>query len=164
MTLALNFIDNANLITDDNGNLITSQFTSSEMIEEIKTINEYYKQEYETDEDLIKIIDYEKEFIEECMIDFDNNKELQKIFNYDREAYREYSEKLFNKFYEDEMFNYNNLNSEIKVDSDNNFKEEEHPRDEDGKFAKGTQSEKESEESRKEENNNEDLSKEEEQK
>ena len=164
MTLALNFIDNANLITDDNGNLITSQFTSSEMIEEIKTINEYYKQEYETDEDLIKIIDYEKEFIEECMIDFDNNKELQKIFNYDREAYREYSEKLFNKFYEDEMFNYNNLNSEIKVDSDNNFKEEEHPRDEDGKFAKGTQSEKESEKSRKEENNNEDLSKEEEQK
>lgn len=100
MTLAPNFIDDANLITDDNGNLITSQFTSSEMIEEIKAINKYYKQEYETDEDLIKIIDYKKEFIEECMIDFDNNKELQKIFNYDREAYMEYSEKLFNKFYE----------------------------------------------------------------
>lgn len=100
MTLAPNFIDDANLITDDNGNLITSQFTSSEMIEEIKAINKYYKQEYETDEDLIKIIDYKKEFIEECMIDFDNNKELQKIFNYDREAYIEYSEKLFNKFYE----------------------------------------------------------------
>lgn len=100
MTLAPNFIDDTNLITDDNGNLITSQFTSSEMIEEIKAINKYYKQEYETDEDLIKIIDYKKEFIEECMIDFDNNKELQKIFNYDREAYIEYSEKLFNKFYE----------------------------------------------------------------
>lgn len=51
MTLAPNFIDDANLITDDNGNLITSQFTSSEMIEEIKAINEYYKQEYETDEE-----------------------------------------------------------------------------------------------------------------
>lgn len=46
---------------------------------------------------------------------------------------------------DEEMFDYNNINSEIKVDSDNNFKEEEHPRDEDGKFAKGTQSEKESE-------------------
>lgn len=65
---------------------------------------------------------------------------------------------------DEEMFDYNNINSEIKADSDNNFKEEEHPRDEDGKFAKGTQSEKESEESRKEENNNEDLSKEEKQK
>lgn len=63
-----------------------------------------------------------------------------------------------------DMFDYNNINSEIKVDSDNNFKEEEHPRDEDGKFAKGTQSEKESEESKKEENNNEDVSKEEKQK
>lgn len=66
--------------------------------------------------------------------------------------------------YDEEMFDYNNINSEIKADSDNNFKEEEHPRDEDGKFAKGTQSEKESEESRKEENNNEDLSKEKKQK
>lgn len=65
---------------------------------------------------------------------------------------------------DEEMFDYNNINSEIKADSDNNFKEEEHPRDEDGKFAKGTQSEKESEESRKEENNNEDLSEEEKQK
>ena len=65
---------------------------------------------------------------------------------------------------DEEMFDYNNINSEIKADSDNNFKEEEHPRDEDGKFAKGTQSEKESEESRKEENNNEDLSKEKKQK
>ena len=52
-----------------------------------------------------------------------------------------------------DMFDYNNINSEIKVYSDNNFKEEEHPRDEDGKFAKGTQSEKESEESRKGLNN-----------
>ena len=65
---------------------------------------------------------------------------------------------------DEDMFDYNNINSEIKADSDNNFKEEEHPRDEDGKFAKGTQSEKESEESRKEENNNEDLSEEEKQK
>lgn len=65
---------------------------------------------------------------------------------------------------DEEMFDYNNINSEIKADSDNNFKEEEHPRDEDGKFAKGTQSEKESEESKKEENNNEDLSEEEKQK
>lgn len=66
---------------------------------------------------------------------------------------------------DEEMFDYNNnLNSEIKADSDNNFKEELHIRDEDGKFAKGTQSEKESEESRKEENDNEDLSEEEKQK
>lgn len=54
---------------------------------------------------------------------------------------------------DEEMFDYNNINSEIKADSDNNFKEEEHSRDEDGKFAKGTQSEKESEESRKGLNN-----------
>lgn len=65
---------------------------------------------------------------------------------------------------DEEMFDYNNIDSEIKADSDNNFKEEEHPRDEDVKFAKGTQSEKESEESRKEENNNEYLSEEEKQK
>ncbi|WP_455145668.1 anti-CBASS protein Acb1 family protein [Brachyspira pilosicoli] len=37
---------------------------------------------------------------------------------------------------DEEMFDYNNINSEIKADSDNNFKEEEHPRDEDGKFTK----------------------------
>lgn len=98
MTLDPNFIDDANLIIGDNG-LITTQLTSSEMIEEIKAINEYYKQIYETDEDFIKIIDYKKEFIEERMIDFDNDKELQEIFNYDKEAYREYSE----KFYEDKI-------------------------------------------------------------
>ena len=37
---------------------------------------------------------------------------------------------------DEEMFDYNNIDSEIKADSDNNFKEEEHPRDEDGKFTK----------------------------
>lgn len=40
--------------------------------------------------------------------------------------------------YDEEMFDYNNINSEIKADSDNNFKEEEHPRNPDGTFKKGT--------------------------
>ncbi|WP_288550774.1 phage portal protein [uncultured Brachyspira sp.] len=75
--------------------------------------------------------------------------------------------------YDEEMFDYNNINSEIKADASpippgTEWKtlesNGEHPRDEDGKFAKGTQSEKESEESKKEENNNEDVSKEEKQK
>lgn len=75
--------------------------------------------------------------------------------------------------YDEEMFDYNNINSEIKADASpippgTEWKtlesNGEHPRDEDGKFAKGTQSEKESKESRKEENDNEDLSEEEKQK
>lgn len=37
---------------------------------------------------------------------------------------------------DEEMFDYNNINNEIKADSENNFKEEQHPRDEDGKFVK----------------------------
>ena len=85
MTLDPNLFLKARLETDEYGSWQTSIFTPDDMIEEIKRINEDYKKLYETDDDLIKIIDYKKEFIEESMADFDNNKELQKDFNYDRE-------------------------------------------------------------------------------
>ena len=39
---------------------------------------------------------------------------------------------------DEEVFDYTQNDSTIKADSDNNFKEEEHPRDEDGKFTKGS--------------------------
>ena len=108
MTLDPNLFLKARLETDEYGSWQTSIFTPDDMIEEIKRINEDYKKLYETDDDLIKIIDYKKEFIEESMADFDNNKELQKDFNYDRELYKKYSEKLFNKLYRVQEENKNN--------------------------------------------------------
>ena len=108
MTLDPNLFLKARLETDEYGSWQTSIFTPDNMIEEIKGINEDYKKLYETDDDLIKVIDYKKEFIEESMEDFDNNKELQKDFNYDRELYKKYSEKLFNKLYRIREENKNN--------------------------------------------------------
>ena len=108
MTLDPNLFLKARLETDEYGSWQTSIFTPDNMIEEINGINEDYKKLYETDDDLIKIIDYKKEFIEESMADFDNNKELQKDFNYDRELYKKYSEKLFNKLYRVQEENKNN--------------------------------------------------------
>lgn len=99
MTLDPNLFFKARLETNEYGSWQTSIFTPDNMVEEIKGINEDYKKLYQTDDDLIKIIDYKKEFIEESLTDFDNSEGLQKDFNYDREAYIEYSEKLFNKLY-----------------------------------------------------------------
>ncbi|WP_300716457.1 hypothetical protein [uncultured Brachyspira sp.] len=64
MTINPNFIDKAFIFHDENGDLETSIFTPPDMIEEIKGINEDYKKLYETDDDLIKIIDYDEEEIE----------------------------------------------------------------------------------------------------
>ncbi|MEI0559140.1 hypothetical protein [Brachyspira intermedia] len=108
MTLNPDLFLKAHLETDEYGSWQTSIFTPNDMIEEIKGINEDYKKLYQTDDDLIKVIDYKKEFIEESMADFDNNKELQKDFNYDRELYKKYSEKLFNKLYRVQEENKNN--------------------------------------------------------
>ena len=108
MTLNPDLFLKARLETNEYGSWQTSIFTPDNMIEEIKGINEDYKKLYETDDDLIKVIDYKKEFIEESMADFDNSEGLQKDFNYDREAYKEYAEKLFNKLYRVQEENKNN--------------------------------------------------------
>ena len=88
MTLNPDLFVKALLTTDEYGSWQTSMFTSDDMIEEIRGINEDYKKLYQTDEDLIKIIDDEKEHLEECMEDYYNNKELQKEFNYNEELFK----------------------------------------------------------------------------
>ncbi|WP_300711824.1 hypothetical protein [uncultured Brachyspira sp.] len=64
MTLSPYLFLEAHLETDEYGSWQTSIFTPPDMIEEIKGINEDYKKLYETDDDLIKIIDYDEEEIE----------------------------------------------------------------------------------------------------
>ena len=102
MILTRDFFIKAGLERNKYGYWQTTIFTPPEMIEEIKEINEDYRKNYgldEDEEDFIKIIDDEKEFIKESMADFDNNEEIQKSFNYDREVYRKTSEKLFKEYY-----------------------------------------------------------------
>ena len=66
MTLAPNFVTEANIITDNDGNFTTTIFTPLDK-EEIKEINEKHKQLYGIDKDFIKIINYEEEFGKEFM-------------------------------------------------------------------------------------------------
>lgn len=115
MTLDPNFITEANIITDDDGNFITSIFTPLDKIEVIKEINEQHKQLYGIDKDLIKIIDHEKEFMEECMEEYYNDEELQKLFNYDLEAYIENNREFFQEFYQKMQ----EISKKIKLEEDN---------------------------------------------
>lgn len=100
MILLPDFVRKAHLEMSKYRGFQTTIFTPPEMIKEI---NEDYRKNYgldEDEEDFIKIIDDEKEFVEESMTDFDNDEELQELFNYDRESYRKTSEKLFKEYYE----------------------------------------------------------------
>lgn len=95
MTLNPDLFVKALLTTDEYGSWQTSILTPDDMIEEIKGINEDYKKLYQTDEDLIKIIDDEKEHLEECIEDYYNNKELQKEFNYNEELFKKQCIELY---------------------------------------------------------------------
>ena len=91
MILTRDFFIKAGLETNKYGDWQTTIFTPPEMIKEIKEINEDYRRNYgldEDEEDFIKIIDDEKEHLEECMEDYYNNKELQKEFNYNEELFK----------------------------------------------------------------------------
>ena len=90
MILLRDFCEEAFLVQTEKG-FETTILTSTDMIEEIKKINEDYRKNYgldEDEEDFIKIIDDEKEHLEECMEDYYNNKELQKEFNYNEELFK----------------------------------------------------------------------------
>ena len=91
MTLDPNFVDKAFILIEESGGWKTSLLTPPEMIDEIKRINKEFKITNKTDKDLIKIIDYEKEYIE----DYNNDEKLQKLFNYDIEAFKKNCIKIF---------------------------------------------------------------------
>ena len=63
MTLNPDLFLKARLETNEYGSWQTSIFTPDNMIEEIKGINEDYKKLYETDDDIIKVIDYKKSLL-----------------------------------------------------------------------------------------------------
>lgn len=87
MILPYDFYQKAYLVQTEEG-FETTILTPADMIEEIKEINEDYRKNYRVEKDIIKIIDDEKEYLEECMEDYYNYKELQKEFNYNEELFK----------------------------------------------------------------------------
>ena len=89
MILTRDFYEKAYLVQTKEG-FETTILTPTDMIEEIKEINEDYRKNYGLEKDFIKIIDDEKEYLEECMEDYYNDKELQKEFNYNKELFKKH--------------------------------------------------------------------------